>query len=267
MKQLKYTAFLLIVLVLCLSSCKNKVQNIENILVGTIKTELNPFGKVPLGARLSFTTKKKCSVDIYIDGEIPVSKSFTNFGFDHNVPVIGLYSDTINTIKLTLTEEDGTIYKDELSITTAPLPDFFPSIDIVEKKKDKMEPGFHLVEQLIANNGKFLTYTIMFDDNGEIRWYMDLSSTGQITYSSYRLKNGNWLYLSWIDIFEVTDLGELVRNEKMWGYAGDHEVMELENGNLLMGGTKKDAKIVREKGVFDSRFDFVVEWDVKSIEE
>ena len=155
MKLLNNTSFLLLVLVLGLSSCKKKVQNIENILVGTIKTELNPFGKVPLGARLSFTTKKKCSVDIYIEGEIPVSRTFANFGYDHNIPVIGLYSDTINSIRLTLTEEDGTIYKDELSITTAPLPDFFPSIDIVEKKKDRMEPGFHMVEQLIANNGKF----------------------------------------------------------------------------------------------------------------
>ena len=82
-----------------------------------------------------------------------------------------------------------------------------------------MEPGFHLVEFLLANAGTFLPYTIMFDDRGAVRWYMDMSEQGQITYTTYRLQNGNWLYLNWINLLEVDDLGNTVKEEQMWNNA------------------------------------------------
>ena len=124
-----------------------------------------------------------------------------------------------------------------------------------------MEPGFHLVEMLVANNGLFHSYTIMFDDNEQVRWYMDMSSAGKICYSPLRLRNGNWLYLSWIDIYELDELGKVINKDQMWGNAGDHDIIELENGNLLMGGSKKDAMVVRDGQPVVTRYDHIVEWD------
>jgi arylsulfate sulfotransferase len=49
----------------------------------------------------------------------------------------------------------------------------------------------------------------------------------------------------------------------MWGNAGNHEVMELPNGRLLMGGSKKDATVIRNGRQVATRHDHVVLWDRK----
>ncbi len=263
MRSLIYS---LVFLILCsfFSSCDQQQQGprpLEAILRGPVSIQLNPHGKVPLGALLNFVTKEDCKVDVEVEGRTPVKRTFSSFSKYHETPVIGLYADTLNKVGIQLTTSDGKVYSGEVQIKTDPLPAFFPTIDIAKIEREKMEPGFHMIEMLIANNGKFLTYTILFDDSGAIRWFMDMSENGQITYTTYRLKNGNWLYLSWINILEVDDLGKVIKKEQMWGHAGDHEVIELSDGKLLMGGSKKDAKIVRGGKEFASRFDFVIIWD------
>jgi arylsulfate sulfotransferase len=252
---------LTIVTSLLFFGCETGPQPLDKLLEREIQVKLNPHEKVPLGAMLNFTSKEKCTVKIEILGEIPIERSFAEARRFHEVPVIGLYPDTLNSILITLTTNKGKTYTGEVQIRTGPVPEFFPDIEIAKIEKSQMEPGFHLIEMLIANNGKFLPYTIMFDDQGKIRWFMDMSSLGQIAFSAYRLRNGNWLYLSWIGIFEMDPLGKLIKQEQMWGNAGSHEIIELDNGHLLMGGSKKDSKIIRDGREINSRFDFVVEWD------
>lgn len=252
---------LFITSVLFISSCSNEPQPLENILTGTIKTQLNPYERVPLGAQLSFVTKKDCRVDIEVLGDIPVKRSFPSFSKFHEVPVIGLYPGADNTLKVTLTTENNRIYSGELQINTDPLPAVLPTMEVTKIDRNFMEPGFHLVDMLIANNGRFLTYTLIFDDNGVIRWFMDMSDIGQIVYTTHRLKNGNWLYLNWQDLLEIDDLGQIVKKEQVQGYGGNHEIIELQNGRLLIGASRRDSKIIREGKEVATRFDHVILWD------
>jgi arylsulfate sulfotransferase len=173
-----------------------------------------------------------------------------------------LYAGISNSVTISLSNKEGKTYTGEFQVETEPLPNFFPDIEIVKLDRQNMEPGFHLIELLIANNGLFHSYTVMFDDNADVRWYMDMSSAKKISYSPLRLKNGNWLYLSWIDLYEIDELGKVIRKDQMWGNAGDHHVIELPNGNLLMGGSKKDAMVKRGDGEeVATRYDYVVEWN------
>jgi arylsulfate sulfotransferase len=142
-----------------------------------------------------------------VEGESPLGETFSDFTKTRTVSVLGLYAGQDNQVAITLTTEEGKVYEGDVSIKTAPLPATFPSIEVTSLQQDKMEPGLHLVELLVANNGKFLPYSVMFDNQGAIRWFMDMSEQGQIAYTTYRLKNGNWLYLNWIDLLEVDDLG------------------------------------------------------------
>lgn len=243
-------------------SCAQGPASLDDVLVGSIDMKLNPYGKVPLGALLSFNTEKECKVEVIVEGKNPVAREFSTYTRNHTIPVIGLYAGTVNSVKVILTDKNEKTYTGEINIETDALPGFFPDIEITKLDRAKMEPGYHLVEMLIANNGLFHSYTIMFDDNADIRWFMDMSSANKISYSPLRLKNGNWLYLSWIDIYEIDELGKVIRKDQMWGNAGDHDVLELPNGNLLMGGSKKDAKVVRGDGEeVATRYDYVVEWN------
>lgn len=259
----KFLAFICICLVY--TSCDQGPGTLEELLKGSMNIKVNPYERVPLGGLLTFRTDEECKVEIEIAGSIPVNKEFPAYNTSHSIPVLGLYPDTTNTVIVKLTTKNDRVYTGEIELKTSPVPDFFPTIEIVKTDRAQMEPGLHLIEMLIANNGKFLSYTIMFDDNGDIRWFMDMSSAGQIVYSALRIKNGNWLYLSWIDIWELSDLGEEISKEQLWKYAGNHHIIELEGGNLLIGGSEKDAKVVRGDGNESvTRYDFVVEWDRKA---
>jgi len=261
-RGLTYYLAALVVVSLWGVSCAQGPATLEDVLSGAMETDINPYGKVPLGALLTFNTKKECKVLLEVGGEVSVTREFSAYRRSHEIPVIGLYGGTKNTVKVTLTDKDGNTYSGEVVIETKALPDFFPDIEIAKLDRAQMEPGFHLIEMLIANNGLFHSYTIMFDDNGAVRWYMDMSDASKISYSPLRLRNGNWLYLSWIDLYEVSELGKIIRKDQMWGNAGDHHVIELPNGNLLLGGSKKDAKVTRANGeVVPTRYDYVVEWN------
>lgn len=244
-------------------SCNSGPSSVDELVQGTVDVKVNPYGKVPLGALLSFTTKEACKAEIEVLGETPFQQAFSNLTKYHELPLIGLYPGKKNTVRLTLSTESGQSFSKELEIETAPLPETFPEIEVTQLDRANMEPGFHLFDMLIANNGKFLSYTILFDDQGVIRWFMDMSSNGQITYSAHQLKNKNWLYLNWIDLQELSVLGKEVRRDQMWGHAGNHELIELADGTLLVGGSKKDAAIIRNGQVVPSRFDHVVIWDRK----
>ena len=263
MNQIRHGAFMALIIFI-LSSCESGPRPLEDILRTSVNTKINPFEKVPLSSVLTFVTEEACKVTVEVQGDIPIERTFDKYEKNHEIPIIGLYPDRTNIVHITLTTQSNTIYTGQVELKTDPLPATFPNIEITKIDSARMEPGFHLIDMLIANNGKFLTYTILFDDNGDIRWFMDMSSQGQITYSGYRLKNGNWLYLDWINILEVTDLGQVVKKEQMWGNAGTHEVIELPNGRLLMGGSKKDAMVVRAGGKkVNTRHDHVVLWDRK----
>lgn len=248
-------------LMFLISSCSSGPQSFEELVTGEIISQVNPYQRVPLGAQLTFNTKVPSKASLDVLGAHPIHRDFPTLSTSHELPVLGLYPGKENTVVVRLETEDGEVFQDSLKITTAPLPDFFPEIEITKLDRDRMEPGMHLVDLLIGNNGKFLTYTLIFDDAGQIRWYMDMSEREQIAYTDYRLKNGNWFYFDWIDLIEVNDLGKTIKEEQLFNNASNHDMLELDNGNLLMAGSMKDSYVLADGKRHPSRFDAAFIWD------
>ena len=249
-------------LISCISSDS---RPLDQIVRGQVQSSINVSGRVPLSALFTFFTKEECQVSIDIIGEIPVHRSFTDFKKNHDIPILGLYPDTLNAVVLTLTDRSGLQYKGTVAVKTEPLPIFFPDIEISHLDKERMEPGMHLIELLIANEGKFDSYTIVYDDRGDIRWYLDMSETRRICFTTLRMNNGNSLYASWIDAFELDDLGRTVQQWQLGGYAGDHDIKELPDGNFLMGASKRETTVIKDEKPHKSRYDFAVELDRKTM--
>lgn len=260
---------------LALSGCDPGPKPLMEAVSGRIDMKVNPFNVVPLGALLTFTTQEECKVTIRVSGPEPVEHTFPAFSSSHSLPVLGLYADTLNTVELILTNRTGEQYTGELYIPTEPLPDFFPKVEVVTANREQMEPGWHLAEVLIADDGKFGAYPMLFDDQGAVRWYIDLSAVQPFAFTPHRLQNGNWLFVSWVELYELSDLGQLVRHERLTDYSADHDVIELEDGSLLMGASKKGATILRAGEPVESRYDFVIqvnqnrkvtkEWDLRQV--
>ncbi|MDW3192460.1 MAG: aryl-sulfate sulfotransferase [Cytophagales bacterium] len=250
------------IIVLLLQACDSGPKSFEELIEGKVSAQVNPFKRVPLGGKFDFKTTQPVKVKVEVKGKNPIKKSYSSFSTRHSIPVLGLYAGTSNEVVLELTTQEDQTFSKSFTLGTDPLPEFFPTVEIDQIDRSKMEPGMHLIEMLIANNGKFQSYTIIFDDAGDIRWFMDMSSTGQITYSALRNSLGNWLYLDWIDLYELDNLGREVKKEQLFNFAGNHYLEELPNGNVVMGGSRKDAAVRRSDGrQVVTRFDHVVEWN------
>lgn len=243
-------------------SCGSKTNiPLNKIVRGDIQVVHNPSGRVPLGAELEFYTKEPCRVILSTDGQSPIIRSFDSFTEEHRLPVIGLYAHVENSVTIELVDEDDNHYRGAIKIQTPPLPDFFPRIEISIIDTTRMEPGDHLIEILIPNKDKFDSYTIVFDNSGDIRWYLDMSETKRLAFSTLRMQNGNSMYVSWIDAYELDDLGRTIQQWQLGSYAGDHDIVELPDGNLLMGASKRESTILINGQSLNTRYDAAVELD------
>ena len=160
--------FCLISSLLICVSCKNSDLEYH------IETQVNPFKISPLTAMLQIKTEKPCRASFKILGESPIEQSFETFSNSLEIPVVGLYPNIINSVVVTLNFEAGQII-DTVKIKTEKLPNQFPTIVINTLERNDMESGLHACDIHFANHGKFSSMPLIFDDQGIVRWYLDLS--------------------------------------------------------------------------------------------
>ena len=229
-----------------------------------ISAKTNPYEISPLSAQIVINSLEPGNVIVKVLGEQPLVHPAQEFTNSRNVEVLGLYPGRKNKVELSLNFTDYTVV-DTVEIITEHLPDYFPDIQIDKISRKKMEPGLHFCDASFAQNGKFHTRPLFFDDQGEIRWFMDLSFFDLILYPIQRLRDGTILAAGKNSIFEYDMLGQLHKNKlfdkNIWIH---HEVIELPNGHLLLAIGKGDMKVVLGGKEVHSQMDIIVEYDRKS---
>ena len=102
----------------------------------------------------------------------------------------------------------------------------------------------HALDTHFANFGKFRSYPIIFDDNGDIRWYLDLSFHKAMIGPFQKIKNGNVLVAGRNTIYEFDMMGKQLDMTNIdSNYGIHHDVLELPNEDLLICVGKRDAYI------------------------
>jgi arylsulfate sulfotransferase len=105
---------------------------IAEVLDGAIVITKNPNGMAPLAAEAVFRTKDLAQISIEVLGDEPLRQQFKGFATEHSIPILGLYPGVENQVKLTITDPDHFYAVETITISTPPLPDFYPNIDIVK---------------------------------------------------------------------------------------------------------------------------------------
>ena len=229
----------------------------------TIDVVLNPNNISPLTAMLNIESDIPCKATVKVLGDIPVEQSYKDSNTNLNVPVLGLYPNKLNQVEITLDYEGGQKI-DIIEIQTSEVPDFFPEIGINKLDKEKMEPGMHALDIHFANFGKFRSAPIIFDDNGHIRWYLDLSFHKAMAGPFQKIKNGNILVAGRHTIYEFDMMGKLFVMTKINNnYGIHHEVLELPNEDLLLAVGKRNAYIEKDGETVLSDNDFMIHFDIK----
>jgi arylsulfate sulfotransferase len=230
------------------------------LLNSDITVTLNPTGLTPLAALAYFTTALKCNVQVRVLGEIEVVKNIEDNSTVHSIPILGLYPDRLNTVILTFYAHHGTPEIRTLSIQTDPLPAFFPDIVINTAIPSLMEPGMNL-SALAIGTGIALSYPIIFDQNGVVRWFLDLSQYQGVCLPFERIKDGNFVFGIGDSIYEYDMLGKLVNRISVPTYNFHHDVKELPNGHFIACVDKPGTMIVNRNGLIKSTGDHMLEVD------
>ena len=229
----------------------------------TMDAKLNPHGISPLTALIAVNSEKQFRASIKVLGDIPMEQSFDTYAKSFEIPVVGLYPDRTNEVVVTLTFEGGAV-TDTVKITTAKLPDYFPRIEINKLDRSKMEAGMHLCDIHYAKNGTYDSRPMIFDDRGEVRWYLDLSLFGDIIWPIQRLSDGALLVAGRNEIHEYDMLGNALKktaiDEK---YRIHHDIVELPDGNLLMAVLKGGEYIQLNGERVESLNDFIILYNRK----
>ena len=245
----------ILVLAVYFNSCSNGAFEYS------VATKLNPFEYAPLTAMLKIESSQPCRAAVKVLGQIPVEQSYEIYSDKLDVPVVGLYPGRVNKVELTLRFESGEV-KDTIDILTAGLPNYFPRIEINKLDRSKMEPGMHLCDIHYAKQGSYDSRPLIFDDMGEVRWYLDLSFFGDIIWPIQRLKNGNLLVGGLNIIYEYDMLGQELRKDSINPqYRIHHDIVELPNGDLLMA-VRKGGSLIEINGIKEASYnDFMILYD------
>lgn len=236
---------------------------------------VNPSGYNPLAAEIRLNLPCSGRIRVAVlpkeGSKTPVQEHLFAYTSEkvQFIDVLGLYADYINKVELTFTDEKGKerahttieIKTAPLNISSLPVAFHVAKIDV-----EQMEPGLNLVNFPGMSEGD-TSVPYMVDADGEIRWILDWRKSDKLLHIGaqcglYRMKNGNYIVgdANNQQLAVVNVLGEIVH---LWdlsamGYNFHHEVMEAENGNLLVTVTKKNAKRSNGKPRIN---DHIIEFD------
>ncbi len=149
----------------------------------------NPYGEAPLTALVLFSLEAPAKVRVTTIGDIPETDfvSVLPKKRNHRVPVLGLYPDRTNRVRIDImNEEDQVLASHDIPIKTTGLPSDLK--DAIRVKKVAKDPAYPIV----MINGGVSIHTCAFDRQGKIRYWLRRNPRG---YGIFPLSDGHFFYM------------------------------------------------------------------------
>ena len=223
--------------------------------------KVDPFDRSPLAALVVFDTKEKAKVSFTVQGktaDVNISHEIDEYKKHHEIPVVGLYPDEENEVRLLVENQSGESMEKTVSIKTEKLPDKLPDVEISTADEELMDDQTGTLNFAIPST----KYPYGFDRHGDIRWYGSM-------YNSHvfkKMQNGHLMYLSKDDndgpaynrLFETDYLGKLYNAFEISEEAAEpesegddatlihHDLAELPSGNLLLTVNDGEGEYVED---------------------
>lgn len=220
-----------------------EIRHMSAFLSGNYSIEspyvaLNPYGTAPLAAWVMFDTDSPAQVSYRIEGKsesTDISAGESGYKTYHELPVIGLYAGTDNTVYLTASYEDGTTVESTVKIQTEEHDaetETSASISGVEKE-------YSLIYLVDAER-------TVIDYLGDVRWYTTIGKMAPSTAELF-LPNGHFLvsphtYEAGCRLMEMDFMGKIY-----WvleNGAGFHHDSTLDPGGNLVSFNRGLTTIV-----------------------
>lgn len=228
---------------------QNQNYTLENPFV-----KVNPYKTSPLSALVVFHTSIPASVKYTVIGKnnetTLTNKVNGGASTVHKVPIVGLYADHANRVRLDVQYQNGTTETKELTLNTDKLPANLQRAksSVSNKKADQMDIG----DNKLTVMNRTTQEPFAVDSNGEIRWYSTLYTQHVVeSWSQGHLMiltkkdNSKELYNS---LLETDALGRVYQEyqftPKNKRTLIHHDIVELPNHNIL--ATVSDGSVYGE---------------------
>ena len=199
---------------------------------------VDPYGVSPLTALVLFTSDEPLNISVHVPGKTERSDVYftvSGFNTNHQISIYGLYPGILNKVELVATALDGFTQNIRLEIQTDPLPFELAKNIIITNlpQPNNYQPGFNFT----------FVQKSAFDVNGDYRWFHNDFRTWQSVLYDY---DGNMVFTSGDDyegemlLFTINTLGKVL-NVYFLPYGAHHDVTAIDNGNLLITGSKGDT--------------------------
>ncbi len=215
-------------------------------IVKEIQIINNPSGVAPLTAQLLIQTRRAVTVQMRVVGkngtDSDVIQDFPSLSEELDLMVLGLYPNHLNQVALTFFNKNGKELGTEIiSIQTGEIIAEMPEITINTVQSASMAEGLHFVNYMGHNGAPFPQRPFIFDNYGDIRWYLDYSQQDTLGTLSFdngftRLQNGHFITgdKATDKLYEINMYGEIINEWELGNHAFHHHVIEKPNGNLLV---------------------------------
>ena len=222
---------------------------------------LNPGSLTPLAGLLSVSSSNPVSVAYTIkgmDGEDYIYQQ-TSMAKDNTLNVFGLYPNTINSVKVVITNKEGSMAYKYLSIATDALPAAFPpASDIVVNKLDTANAKtkfivfypYKTIGGQPFNSPGNMSYPIVLDRHGKVRWYLNTP----FVLDMKPMPNGHFLLYYYNYIFREIDLMGNIYKEILPPVPCHHDFQLLPNGNIVYTGADPSINGTDEDKVYEINY-------------
>ena len=247
---------------------KEKKFKIEGYTIDNPNVILNPYGNSPLTALICFETEEEITPTITVKGKDSLTTYTHTFEKNkkHYLPIYGLYANYENEINIEYVKDSKTITK-TIKIKTDKLPEDMVLPTNIKKNEEKLSNDLYFFTP--SSKG----YTMAYDVNGDVRWYLtnnalwkiDRLENGHLLLSTERLVNSPY-YMT--GMYEMDLLGKIYTEYSLPG-GYHHDYYEMENGNLLVAsddfdndyGTVEDYIVELDRNTGE----IIKTWDLKNI--
>ncbi|MEO1050045.1 MAG: aryl-sulfate sulfotransferase [Bacteroidota bacterium] len=246
MKKYTYLVLAALIGLSLLSGCGDDDPNPPANIITSLQLIENPNGVAPLTARLLVSTNTPAKVSIKVFGQngdaSDIVHDFPEVSNSFDIPVLGLYPDSENQVQVTFSDQSGAILTTtSFTVLTDPLIAEMPQIEVNTLITGTTVPGLNFVNYFGHNGNVLPQRAFMFDQFGDIRWYLDFSSHPTLSTLFFDngmnfLQNGNLVFGDGTTdkLYEINMLGEVLNEWEMPGYGFHHHVIEKPNGNFLV---------------------------------
>lgn len=258
---------------------KNTPQPVTELKVGIsgFKVTLNPSGYAPLTAVAEFSLDASARAKVTVKGKknssANVSGPVIAAATHHSLVILGLYPSHNNEVIISFSDPSGNdLGAYSFRVQTGELSEQLPTVSIETSKWSKIA-GMTLVSYLAYKTSNNYHLPFIFDEFGDIRWYLDYGTHPVLQTLNYdngveRLKNGNFYFGDKVTntIYEVNMLGEVIDSWPHPGYKFHHKVLEKPNGNFLVTVDKEGLSTIEDFVIEIDRNtkQIITEWDLRS---